>query len=152
MSLHYFENLPVVVHAQALDEPLSPRHFLLRLSASSECSQLSLACACGLHAASPLYECTCLAHDDLLTEAATFLQITTGAAAEFEDLKIILAHAGGFIPFVASRLGMAATAIEEGGLANAGVSFSAIDLLKRFYVDTALSSEHPSLRLAVLQT
>ena len=67
--------------------------------------------------------------------------MTTGAAAEYGDLKVILAHAGAFIPYVASRIGMAATAISGGGLAQAGVADASIELLKRFYVDTALSSE-----------
>ena len=69
------------------------------------------------------------------------MQVTTGAAEKYQDLRIILAHAGGFVPYVASRIGMAATAIAAGGLADAGVSDTAIALLKRFYVDTALSSE-----------
>ena len=71
----------------------------------------------------------------------SLVQVTTGAAAEYRDLKIILAHAGAFIPFVASRIGFAATAISGGGLAQAGVGDANIELLKRFYVDTALSSE-----------
>ena len=69
--------------------------------------------------------------------------MTTGAAEKYQDLDIILAHAGGFVPYVASRIGMATTAISAGGLAGADVSDSAIELLKRFYVDTALSSEDP---------
>lgn len=70
------------------------------------------------------------------------LQVTTGAAAKYQDLKLILAHAGAFIAYIASRLAMAISAI-PGGLAHADVSESDIVLLKSFYVDTALSSETP---------
>ncbi|CAL5220516.1 g2548 [Coccomyxa viridis] len=74
------------------------------------------------------------------TVRAATLYVTTGAAAEYKDLELILAHAGAFIPYVASRIGMAATAIGGGGLAQAGVSDASIEPLKRFYVDTALST------------
>ena len=75
-----------------------------------------------------------------LSSSVAALQVTTGAAAKYQDLKLILAHAGAFIPYIASRLAMAISAI-PGGLAHAGVSESDVALLKRFYVDTALSSE-----------
>ncbi len=91
----------------------------------------------------------------VISSAPVAPQVTTGAAAEYKDLKLILAHAGAFIPYVASRIGMAATAIGGGGLAQAGVSDASIEPLKRFYVDTALSSElssviHASSRILTL--
>ena len=72
------------------------------------------------------------------------VQVTTGAAEKYQDLKIILSHAGGFVPYVADRISMAAAAISKGGLAGADVSDSTVDLLKQFYVDTALSGKAPT--------
>ena len=72
------------------------------------------------------------------------MQVTTGAAEKYQDLRIILAHAGGFVPYVADRISMAAAAISKGGLAGADVSDATVELLKRFYVDTALSGEAPT--------
>ena len=72
------------------------------------------------------------------------VQVSTGAAAEYQDLKIILAHAGAFLPYVASRIGFAVSAITE-GINKAEISDAGIALLKRFYVDTALSSEASSV-------
>ncbi|KOF55197.1 amidohydrolase [Achromobacter sp. DMS1] len=73
--------------------------------------------------------------------AADFLLNTTRAAINmaragymqrFPDLKIILSHAGGFLPYAAERMARQCSpdGNHEAGLAN----------LRRFYFDTALSS------------
>jgi 6-methylsalicylate decarboxylase len=73
--------------------------------------------------------------------AADFLLDTTRAAINisksgwlerFPDVKLILSHAGGFIPYAAERIAhvVSPDGQNEGGLAR----------LKRFYFDTALSS------------
>ena len=68
--------------------------------------------------------------------------MTTGAAGKYQDLSIILAHAGGFLPYVAARIAFAASAVRGKSLAQAGGPTDAdLEVLKRFYVDTALSGE-----------
>ncbi|MEZ5657108.1 MAG: amidohydrolase family protein [Burkholderiaceae bacterium] len=73
--------------------------------------------------------------------AADFLLDTTraalnlaksGALERFPNLRIILSHAGGFVPFAAER--MARICSEDGGI-DGGLA-----RLRRFYFDTALSS------------
>lgn len=78
--------------------------------------------------------------------AADFLLDTTRAAINlarsgclerFPRLKIILSHAGGFLPFAAQRL---AASCSVDGDSEAGIA-----RLKRFYFDTALSSSSYAL-------
>lgn len=73
--------------------------------------------------------------------AADFLLDTTRAALNlaksgsldrYPDLKIILSHAGGFVPYAAERMARIADP--------AGNSANGVELLRRFYFDTALSS------------
>ncbi|NEB03453.1 amidohydrolase family protein [Streptomyces sp. SID13726] len=73
--------------------------------------------------------------------AADFLLDTTRAAVNlarsgsldrYPDLKIILSHAGGFLPYAAERL--------AGHCAPDGTAAEGIARLRRFYFDTALSS------------
>lgn len=73
--------------------------------------------------------------------AADFLLDTTRAAINmaragwlerFPDLKIILSHAGGFVPFAAERI---ARACSPGGSTEDGIA-----RLRRYWFDTALSS------------
>jgi len=73
------------------------------------------------------------------TSRAAYRFVVNGLIQEFSDLKIILAHAGGFIPFAAYRIA-------------ASVSFQTgrplpevIQDFQRFYFDTALSSSPSSL-------
>ena len=72
---------------------------------------------------------------------ADFLLDTTRAALNLArsgtlercpDLRILLAHAGGFLPFAAYRLASAASSTED--------YFHGFGLLQRFYFDVALSS------------
>jgi predicted TIM-barrel fold metal-dependent hydrolase len=75
------------------------------------------------------------------TRAAANL-IFSGTMERHPDLKIILSHAGGTIPFVASRLALAKLVPSLDEKAPQG----AIAYLKRFYYDTALSANRYALR------
>ena len=71
------------------------------------------------------------------------MQVSTGAATLYPDLKVILAHAGGFVPYIASRLAM--------GLSPEGdpqINSTYISQFQSFYFDTALSGKHASLTAA----
>jgi predicted TIM-barrel fold metal-dependent hydrolase len=67
------------------------------------------------------------------TRAATNL-VRNGVAQRFPDLKIILAHAGGFVPYAAERIAMTLSFITQRSLADVLAD------LRSFYFDTALSS------------
>lgn len=71
------------------------------------------------------------------TTRAAILLARSGTLDRYPDLKVILAHAGGFIPFAAYRVALAAspTGNPSDGLAQ----------LKRFYFDTALSGSPTAL-------
>lgn len=82
------------------------------------------------------------------------MQVSTGAADKFPDVKVLLSHAGGFMPFIASRMAMGIKAVQQNGLEGAAVSERDIALLQNFYIDTALSGEplcdHASMHIDVL--
>ena len=61
----------------------------------------------------------------------------SGTLDRCPDLKVILSHAGGFVPYAAYRIAVAASA--------AGNPLEGIACLKRFYFDTALSSSPTAL-------
>jgi predicted TIM-barrel fold metal-dependent hydrolase len=61
----------------------------------------------------------------------------SGTLDRCPDLKIILSHAGGFVPYAAYRIATAAS--------TAGNPLEGIARLKRFYFDTALSSSPTAL-------
>lgn len=61
----------------------------------------------------------------------------TGTLERFPRIRFILSHAGGFLPFAASRV--AAAAAPDGDMDHG------LDLLRRFYFDTALSASSSSL-------
>ncbi len=66
--------------------------------------------------------------------------VLSGLLGRYPDLKIILSHAGGFLPYASHRFAELAKAIRPG--------LSASDLLtqfKRFYFDTALSGSAASM-------
>jgi predicted TIM-barrel fold metal-dependent hydrolase len=69
------------------------------------------------------------------TRAATNL-IYSGTMERYPDLRIILSHAGGTVPFVAGRLTLGKLVPKLDAKAPQG----AIAYLKRFYYDTALSA------------
>ena len=68
------------------------------------------------------------------TRAATNL-IFSGAIERYPNIKFILAHAGGFVPYIAWRLSLGNLLPEIAERTPAGV----LDYVKRFYFDTALS-------------
>ena len=70
------------------------------------------------------------------TRAAVSLA-RSGTLERHPDLKIILSHAGGFVPYAAFRLSAASSA--------SGNAFDGIGLLKRFYFDVALSGSPSAL-------
>lgn len=79
------------------------------------------------------------------TRAATGL-LLTGALEEFPRIRWILAHAGGFLPYVSYRV-LLAMVRQEGRLAQAKAMLfretevpKRMELLSRFWFDTALSS------------
>lgn len=61
----------------------------------------------------------------------------SGTLDRCSDLKVILSHAGGFVPYAAYRISMAASA--------AGNPLDGLARLKRFYFDTALSGSPTAL-------
>jgi len=71
------------------------------------------------------------------TTRAAILLARSGTLDRYSDLKIILAHAGGIVPFAAYRMSAAA--------APSGNPFDGIARLKRFYFDTALSGSPTAL-------
>ena len=78
------------------------------------------------------------------TTRAAINLITSGTLARHPDVSIILSHAGGFLPYAASRIEVAA-----GALANVDQA-TVWDGIRRFYYDLALSvpSALPSLLAA----
>ena len=61
----------------------------------------------------------------------------SGALERYPDLKIILSHGGGFIPYASARIALACSPNGQPG--------NGIDRLRRFYYDTALTSSPYSL-------
>lgn len=67
--------------------------------------------------------------------------ILSGTMERFHKIRWILAHAGGFLPYVAWRASLANTMIEYGDTATQGV----LTYLRRFYLDTATSISRSSI-------
>ncbi|MCT5019384.1 amidohydrolase family protein [Pseudomonas aeruginosa] len=67
--------------------------------------------------------------------------ILSGTMERFHKIRWILAHAGGFLPYVAWRASLANTMIEYGDTATQGV----LTYLRRFYLDTATSISRSSM-------
>jgi predicted TIM-barrel fold metal-dependent hydrolase len=65
------------------------------------------------------------------TTRSAFQLVTSGTLASYPDLKIILSHAGGFVPYVADRVAP---------LLGRGDATAGRELLRRFYFDVAVSS------------
>lgn len=73
------------------------------------------------------------------TTRAAYRLVQSGAVRRYPQLKIVLAHAGGFLPYASHRL-MAAL-LAEGGRAPGDI----LDDLRSFYFDTALSGSPAAL-------
>lgn len=71
------------------------------------------------------------------TTRAAILLARSGTLDRHPELKIILSHAGGFVPYAAYRFSAAASAT--------GNPFDGIARLKRFFFDTALSGSPTAL-------
>lgn len=75
-----------------------------------------------------------------LTRAGLNL-ILSGTMERFHQIRWILAHAGGFLPYVAWRVSLANVMQEYGDTATQGV----LHYLRRFYLDTAISVSRSSM-------
>jgi len=71
------------------------------------------------------------------TTRAAILLARSGTLDRYPDLKVILAHAGGIVPYAAYRMSAAASP--------SGNPFDGVAQLKRFYFDTALSGSPTAL-------
>lgn len=84
------------------------------------------------------------------TTRTVFSLILNGAVQKYPNIRFILAHAGGSVPYLAARLGLMHALNQEGGLpgptGKAGIKLSLLlpegpdFYLKKFYYDTALSA------------
>ncbi len=73
------------------------------------------------------------------TTRAAFLLVRNGIRQHYPDIKFILSHAGGFVPYASHRMTLAITA-------DTGRDpFQVLDELSSFYFDTALSSSPAAL-------
>jgi predicted TIM-barrel fold metal-dependent hydrolase len=78
------------------------------------------------------------------TRAATNL-VLSGTVLRHPNLRLILSHAGGAIPYLAGRIAL----VDENPLVSGNIPEGAVAALRRFYYDTALSATRyalPSLR------
>src|SRR5262249_57442417 len=73
------------------------------------------------------------------TPRAAYRLVQSGAVRRHPNLKIILSHAGGFLPYASHRI--AAALMAEGGRSQAEI----LEDLRSFYFDTALSCSHAPL-------
>jgi predicted TIM-barrel fold metal-dependent hydrolase len=79
------------------------------------------------------------------TRAATNL-VLSGTLERHPDIRLILSHAGGAIPYIAGRIALA----DDNPLVSGNIPNGAIAALERFYYDTALSATRyalPSLKM-----
>ena len=76
------------------------------------------------------------------TTRAALQLVAEGHMARFKDIKVILSHGGGFLPYAASRFAALKASLEPHGSAE-----TLLDAMRRFYFDTALvaPSGMPSL-------
>jgi 6-methylsalicylate decarboxylase len=78
------------------------------------------------------------------TTRATMSLIVSGFKRKFADVKFILSHAGGTLPYLANRVNtMYSMVFKESGFTREGMEADA----KSFYFDTALSTDHKVLDL-----
>ena len=87
--------------------------------------------------------------DFLLETTRSALSMARGGILDLKNLKIILSHAGGFLPYAAYRVAPFARASPLGIELPAGMewvpSFRAVDLLRRYYFEVALSASPSAL-------
>lgn len=73
------------------------------------------------------------------TTRAAYLLVRNGIRRRYPDIRFILSHAGGFVPYASHRMALAITADTARGWADS------IDDFSSFYFDTALSSSAAAL-------
>jgi 6-methylsalicylate decarboxylase len=73
------------------------------------------------------------------TTRAAYLLVRNGIRQRFPNIRFILSHAGGFVPYISHRMAMAITADTGRNPADS------LDELSSFYFDTALSSSAATL-------
>jgi predicted TIM-barrel fold metal-dependent hydrolase len=73
------------------------------------------------------------------TTRAAYQLVASGAVRRYPDLKIILSHAGGFVPYASHRLALALTVQTHRSVPEL------LDDLASFYFDTAISSTPAAL-------
>jgi predicted TIM-barrel fold metal-dependent hydrolase len=81
------------------------------------------------------------------TRTATSL-IISGATNRFKNIRFILSHAGGTLPFLVPRLALSISMMPEAA-ERVGDTLAAV---RSFYFDTALSAGNPSLSALVQVT
>jgi predicted TIM-barrel fold metal-dependent hydrolase len=84
------------------------------------------------------------------TRAATNM-VLSGTLKRHPDIRLILSHAGGAVPYIAGRIALA----DDNPLVSANIPDGAVASLERFYYDTALSATRyalPSLKQLVAPT
>jgi 6-methylsalicylate decarboxylase len=67
--------------------------------------------------------------------------VLNGVMDRYSNLSVILAHAGGFLPYAAYRFAELASAVRPGAPEPQAI----LESFKRFYFDTALSSGSSAL-------
>jgi predicted TIM-barrel fold metal-dependent hydrolase len=73
------------------------------------------------------------------TTRAAYQLVQNGAMQRHPNLRIILSHAGGFVPYASHRLAMGVTAV------TGRPPFEVLEDFRRFYFDTALSGTPAAL-------
>ncbi|WP_433561609.1 amidohydrolase family protein [Nocardia sp. CA-151230] len=98
--------------------------------------------------AAPVPGIPSFAADFLLDTTRTALSlILSGAMDRYPGIKFILAHAGGFVPYIASRILLAMFVAKTSAQQPLPADEAAVDptVLKRFYYDVALSASPAAL-------
>ncbi|CAO3647183.1 unnamed protein product [Cunninghamella echinulata] len=67
--------------------------------------------------------------------------VLNGVMERYRNMKVILSHADGFLPYIAKKLAVTTSVVANGKRSGEDI----IRDLKRFYFDTALSGAHESL-------
>jgi aminocarboxymuconate-semialdehyde decarboxylase len=75
------------------------------------------------------------------TTRAAVQMVLNRVTGRYPELKIILAHAGGFLPYIADRVAELSNVFDRDSLRPREI----LDQCRRFYVDTALSASPAAL-------
>jgi predicted TIM-barrel fold metal-dependent hydrolase len=72
--------------------------------------------------------------------------VMSNAAARYSDIRFVFSHAGGTLPSVIGRIGIAPPDVLSGVLAKPAEPGSRLSHLRRFYYDTAMSTNAPQMQ------